>query len=283
MSLVDVVSWLFSALSIAALSFFLHKVAWLVRYKNLQRDLLRRAAEAEEGARLEATKAWDDFAAAAWRVARGPAALDEGEVQGPDAYADAVEAELSASVDAVEARRPVRDVILETLKRTRRGDVLHHVVEVPSRRDERARASLCIDPPLVAEPPAPPEDAFTLDVKSRYGFWRRALVFVLGAADVVYSSRHVARMSQNAQVPTGVILRRLSLVVVILGAIVVDIAFSLRARLIDWVDAALGPPPHLAGSLGTLGEWIDPHLGAAIALTGWLAVYGAIYFGLFLY
>lgn len=179
----------------------------------------------------------------------------------------------------------VREWFLERLRSSPTGEVTDAICVLTMPRVDGSPSDVRLDVtfPRVRRPRPPPEDLYTLEVRSRYGFWRRALVFVLGAADVVYSSRHVARMSQNAEVPLGVIFRRLSLVVVILGAIVIDIAFSLRSRLIDWVGAALGPPPYLAGPLGSLGEALDPHLATGIALGGWLAVYGAIYFGLFLY
>ena len=153
----------------------------------------------------------------------------------------------------------VREWFLERLSSNPSGETPDSLSVLTMPRVDGAPSDVKIEItfPRIRRPRPPAEDLYTLEVRSRYGFWKRALVFVLGAADVVYSSSHVARMSQNAQVPLGVIFRRLSLVAVILGAIVVDIAFSLRARLIEWVDALLGEPPHLAGVLGDLGELVD--------------------------
>lgn len=260
----------------AALVYFVHKVLWVVRFRRLQEALVRDAERSVRKATSEALSAWDESARASWSRAAEKDAPDED----PVALVRRVETRLAAMDAAlVEEPEEVREWFLERLRDADASGAKETITVLSMPRVEGAAADVRLEIafPRVRRPRPPPDDLYSLEVRSRYGFWRRALVFVLGAADVVYSSRHVARMSQNSAVPVGVILRRLSLVVVILGAIVIDIALSLRARLIAWVDAALGPPPH------GLGASLDPHLGAAIALTGWLAVYGAIYFGLFLF
>ncbi|MBC7171394.1 MAG: hypothetical protein H5U40_03150, partial [Polyangiaceae bacterium] len=118
-----------------------------------------------------------------------------------------------------------------------------------------------------------------LEVRSRYGLARRILAFFIGAADVVYSSAHVARMSQNDAVPGSVLVRRMSLVALILLAIIVDITFGARAALIAWSKAALTGSVLTSGVLGSsLTPWMPELFGSGI----WLAGYGLIYVGAFL-
>src|SRR6185437_15717373 len=83
-----------------------------------------------------------------------------------------------------------------------------------TRRDDKDRYEVSVDLrfPAVPMPRPPDKRLFELKVGSRYSQLRRALVFFSGAADVVYSSQHVARMSQNVHVPTSTLVRRLGLV-----------------------------------------------------------------------
>ncbi|MEM6962193.1 MAG: hypothetical protein AAF550_10710, partial [Myxococcota bacterium] len=96
------------------------------------------------------------------------------------------------------------------------------------------------------------------------------------------SSQHVALMTQNQQVPIGLIVRRLSLVVLVLLVVMVDVTISARKRLILWVEE------HLATQLkldfeGPFVELINEQLPTITALGGWLAVYGLLYLGLYVY
>ncbi|MBX3269024.1 MAG: hypothetical protein KF729_02115 [Sandaracinaceae bacterium] len=263
-----------------ALAFFVHKVAWFVRFRRLQGELVTAAERKVRDATSEALSAWAERASASWSEAS-----EGGDDADPVAFVRRTEARLEAMDRALREQVVVREWFLERLRAIETGGSAGRlaVLAMPRVEGEPVEVALEMTFPALRPPRPPAEDLYTLEVRSRYGFWRRALVFVLGAADVVYSAHHVARMSQNAEVPIGVILRRLSLVVVILGAIAIDIALSLRVRLIDWTEALLGPPPHLATRLGAIGEAIDPHLATTLALGGWLAVYGAIYFGLYLF
>ena len=263
-----------------AMVYFVHKVLWFVKLRRLQEGLVADAERKVREATSEALSAWDESASSSWS-----SASDDLDDDDPVAYVRRVEARLMSMDRVLGDRTPIRDWFLERLQSSPSGEAADSLVVLVMPRIEGSPTDVSVEItfPRVRRPRPPPEDLYTLEVRSRYGFWRRALVFVLGAADVVYSSSHVARMSQNAQVPMGVILRRLSLVVVILGAIAIDIAFSLRARLIVWVEALLGPPPHLGALLGSFGDWLDSFLATGIALGGWLAVYGAIYFGLYLF
>ncbi len=263
-----------------ALVYFVHKVLWFVKFRRLQQGLVADAERRVREATGDVLSAWDQSAQSSWSTASEGVEDDE-----PVAYVRRMEARLSSMDRVLADREKIRDWFLERLRSNPSGETTDSltVLTMPRVGGAPSDVKLEVTFPRVRRPVPPSDELYTLEVRSRYGVWRRALAFVLGAADVVYSSSHVARMSQNVQVPVAVIFRRLSLVVVILGAIAADIMFSLRARLIVWVDALLGPPPHLAGALGAVGEVIDPHLGTAIALGGWLAVYGAIYFGLYLY
>lgn len=259
----------------AALLYFVHKVAWFVRLRRLQERLVAEAERRVRDATSEAASRWEQSAHSTWSNAADE--VEEVDDEDPVAYARRTERRLAAMDRALAAGGDRATPWFED--RVREGDAETAAITVltmPSVIDDNRHIPLEVSFAPTRRPPPPPVELYELEVRSRYGFWRRALAFVLGAADVVYSSSHVARMSQDAQVPTSVILRRLSLVAVILGAIVIDIAFSLRARLIDAVGSWLGPPPHGLGPL-------DEHLATGIALGGWLAVYGAIYFGLFLF
>ncbi|HJL14459.1 MAG TPA: hypothetical protein RMH99_02315 [Sandaracinaceae bacterium LLY-WYZ-13_1] len=259
-----------------ALVYFVHKVLWFVKFRRLQEGLVADAERKVREATSEALSAWDKSAHSSWSSAADDVDVEDDD---PVAFVRRMEARLM-SMDRVLAEREgsVRTWFLERLDSSPSGEVRDSLTVLTMPRIEGGPVEIALELtfPRVRRPTPPPDDLYTLEVRSRYGFWRRALAFVLGAADVVYSSSHVARMSQNVQVPASVIIRRLSLVVVILGAIVIDIAFSLRARLIDWVAEVLGEPPYGFGPL-------DEYLATGLALGGWLAVYGAIYFGLYLF
>src|SRR6185436_13736507 len=123
---------------------------------------------------------------------------------------------------------------------------------------ERYEVAFELALPAVASPAPPDKKLFELKLKSRYGFVRRAIVFFSGAADVVYSSQHVARMSQNVHVPTGVLVRRLSLVLLVLAVVLVDLAFGARAALGELVESLLhGPGGHAPPDADFMGR----HLG----------------------
>jgi len=260
-----------------ALVYFVHKVLWFVKFRRLQQTLVAAAERKVREATGDVLSAWDQSAMSSWSTASEGVEDDE-----PVAYVRRMEARFGSMDRVLADRLKIRDWFLERLRSNPSGETAESltVLTMPRVNGAPTDVKLEVTFPRVRRPVPPADELYVLEVRSRYGVWRRALAFVLGAADVVYSSSHVARMSQNVQVPVGVIFRRLSLVAVILGAIAIDILFSLRARLITWVDALLGPPPIIGGPVG---EMVDAHLATSIALSGWLAVYGAIYFGLYLY
>ncbi len=281
-SLLSLVSTTFVALSIGVLLFFLHKVIWLLQYKRVQGAMLR-AAEAElNSAQAETLPAWDTFAAAAWRVARGPKEASEtAEIDGPSPYVKAVEAELGAVLaDLEQSQVAVRPLLIEAIGRDRpMPPCTRTVLQVPDRRDDSREATIHLDPPLVAQPAPPPPELYVLNVKSRYGFVRRALVFFAGLADVVYSSHHIATMSQYSHVPIGVIVRRLSLVVLLVVGIVLEVVMGLRDKLAPVLDEHL-----IRGRawVASVPESMQDSLPTTMALVLWTATVATIYFSLYL-
>ena len=150
------------------------------------------------------------------------------------------------------------------------------------RANEEARWEVAIDlrfPPV--PPPSPPDRAlYELRVKSRYGLVRRALVFFSGVADVVYSSQHVALMSQNFHVPTSVLVRRLSLVFLVSFVVIVDMIFHVRRAISEVILAWIRGGGH-AGR-GAAPSGFESFLGTALGFGVWLAIYGSIYLVLYL-
>lgn len=271
MSIVDVVSGLFVALSLGVLAFFLHKVAWLLAYKRRQRRLLQAAEARASEARRRVLPEWEAFSQRAWRVARGA----EG---GPDGLVKTVEAELGRRVEAAEARLKIGPALVEALLET--GARTHTVLEIPLRDGTVAAARLRLDVPAVIAAEPPPAKMFDLDARSRYGFWRRALVFVTGLADVVYSASHIAKMSQYTHVPVGTILRRMSLVVLLVAGIVLEVVVGLRASLERYLAASVLPD---ARWTQTLPEALRDHLASLLALTVWTLAVAGLYFGLYFF
>src|SRR5262249_27477961 len=134
-------------------------------------------------------------------------------------------------------------------------------------------------------PRAPDKKLYELNVQSRYSVLRRALVFVSGVADVVYSSQHIARMSQNVHVPTSTLLRRLSLVFLVLFFVVVDLVFEIRERISVAIEAALRhgahPAAHSAAHAPPPSSF-EHLLGTVLGFAVWIAVYGSIWMAFYL-
>ncbi len=270
------VSWLFAAVSLGAVAFFTHKVLWLVRYKKLQRQLMDEAKATMLASQRTALPAWEEFAAAAWRVARGP--LHRAELDSPAAYARAVEEELGATVSRLPRRQRLAPLLASVVTRKRPGLLEEVVLEAPLRDGTVATARIHLDPPLVCEATPPPARAYELNVKSRYSFWRRALVFVTGLADVVYSSHHIAKMSQYAHVSTSTILRRMSLVILLVVGILLEVVVGLRAALERVIDRHVVPG---ASWVRELPEVLRDNFASLAALALWTVAVGALYFGLY--
>lgn len=263
----------FYALNVAATVFFLHKVLWLVRYKRLQGVLIQEAGARIAASQVRRVDAFDRFAEGVWRSA-------------PDAMGAESLGAYVARVDG--ALRDIRRSL-----RTSRASIRERVLEAATSASERAARGAAFSfprpasgdvrevgweiavPPLLATRRLAPE-LYALGTRSRYGFGRRALVFFAGIADVVYSAQHVAVMSQNPHTPTSLLVRRLSLVVLLLALILADLALGLRKALSALIEERLGAPD--LSALGDAGAFASAHFGTIAGVALWTAAMGLIYF-----
>ncbi|HVY47563.1 MAG TPA: hypothetical protein VHB21_16855 [Minicystis sp.] len=281
-ALVQVGLTAFYALTLAALAFFVHKVLWLVQYRRLQRGLVETAIKRLRDDNLDVLKAWEAFATERWSRALG-----QPDVTSPSNFIRRVEQWLDRLRDDLAARRSLEQVLEGALEKgePRVVETVLSLRRLAKGEPERHDVTVTLELPPLAEPFPPDPRLFELDVRSRYGLVRRALVFFSGAADVVMSSQHVAKMSQNVHVPAAVLARRLLLVFVVIGVVVVDWIFGLRAALATAIDGWLYPPSH-AGyhALKTAAEkgFFDEHLASILAFGLWMAGYGAMYVALYL-
>lgn len=273
-----ILAYAFYGLMFAALAYFLHKVAWFVRFRALQSRLVEAAIQRLEEGTVQTISEWDQSADASWFGVERP--LDD---PSPARYVRRIEDNLSRVREVIaDSHVVVEDKLVDALDRPLPPDAKKlGLLRVPRLEGPpvEVEVDLRFDP--VSPTRAPDKELYELEVRSRYGIMRRMLAFLLGAADVVYSSQHVARMSQNERVPIGLILRRLSLVAVILLAVLLDIAFGLRAWLIEFATERLGGVRLDLG--GAFGDLVDANLPTLIALGVWLAGYGALYVGLYLF
>lgn len=279
-TVVDVIAGVFYAAMLAALVVFLHKVLWLVRYKRMQRALIDASMAELARSNVAVVDAWNAFTRTCWKNALGGADVDDA-----SDYIDRVEERLARlRGDMTSTRRPL-EVLLGDALTTRAPDGKATVLSL--RRvagpDPEAKIAVTMDLrfPTVSPPRPPDRSLYALVARSRYGLFRRALVFFSGAADVVYSSHHVALMSQNVHVPTSVLVRRLSLVFLILAVVLVDIVFGVKHRLAGLIDGWLHEPAaaHAGNAVATAaeGDFFASNLGAILAFGLWMAAYGALY------
>jgi hypothetical protein len=257
--------------------FFVHKVLWFVEVRKIQARLVGRALSKLRERTETTLLRFDRSTGMSWVDAHGEAGG-----RGPIEFVCETEEKLRAHGDRIaQSRRPIR----EGLVRTVRGEALAPagevvVLAVPRLEGETITIGLDLPGRGIAPSRGPDPSLFALEVRSRYGMLRRALAFFIGAADVVYSSAHVARMSQNDAIPGSVLLRRMSLVVLILVAIVVDIAFGAREALIAWSGKVLRRGGVDSDAVGELASnWLPNLMGLVL----WLGAYGAIYVGVFLF
>ncbi len=281
-TVVSVVSTAFVVASVGALLFFIHKVIWVVRYKQLQRLLIGQAAEQRRQTEQSLLPEWDEFAAKCWRVVRADGNATG--FHGPEAYVDHVETVLANALHGAQSSRvalkPLLQQVVETSSTEAEQPTVHEVLRVPiGAQAAPLTASLRLAPPRLDEPEPVESSLYELNIKSRYSFIRRALVFCAGIADVVYSSQHIAKMSQYSHVPLGIIIRRLSLVVLLVTGIILEVVVGLRSRL----------EPLLQEHVLSQWAWtrgLDDKLGGNLAsvamLLLWTGTIASIYFTLFL-
>jgi hypothetical protein len=280
-SIADTLLYVFYAATVAALGFFVHKVLWLVQYKRIQRaivgDAVRRLREGNATDLAE----WEEFARSCWS-----SALSGAEIGGPSTFIRRVEEGLAqVRGDLRSTRRSVEEIIGEALAggKGAPGGQPATVISLrrlsPKHGDERYRVDLDLRFPPVPMPRPPDKKLYELKVKSRYGMLRRALVFFSGVADVVYSSQHVALMSQNVHVPTGVLVRRLSLVFLVLFVVFFDMTVHARRHITEAIEGLLHPA-HAAGHHAAHAA--TPGLFSTVLGFGvWAAIYGSIYLVLY--
>ena len=249
----DALLLLFYAVTIAAAAFFVHKVLWLFQYKKLQRRIVDDAVRRMREGNAADLAAWEELARSCWANALG-----HPDVSGPSTFIRRVEEGLAqVRGDLRQSRRSLESLLVDAraqrTQRTPRPDpraataderttVLSLRRLSPGRGDERYEVTLDLRFPPVTMPRPPDRRLYELKVKSRYGLVRRALVFFSGAADVVYSSQHVAMMSQNVHMPTSVVVRRLSLVFLIVFFVFLDMIFKIRRAISEAIQAWLWEP-----------------------------------------
>jgi len=265
----------FYGLMIAAVAYFVHKVFWFIQFRRVQDRLVARALERLRETTHTSLIRWDRGAESSWTEAIGGDA-DES----PVAYVRRIELDLFQLEKALEhSHTSIELAFARALEGEPPEDGPVRAVRMPRLFGPPDEIHLDLRFPAVREPRKLDDDLYKLEFRSRYGLVRRGLAFLVGAADVVYSSQHVAKMTQNVEVPMGVILRRLSLVALILLAIVIDIVFGVRLRMADfvgrWMDAHV--------QMDSFGPWLRQYVPATVSLLLWLAIYGSLYLGLFLF
>jgi len=264
-----------------ALAYFLHKIMWFFRLRALQVSLVRAGMDRLKKLTGERVDDWSSHVKAVWARARETRPDDT-----PFTYVDRQLDELGATYDRIrDGRTPVRSNFVERLG-TLEGNQeeapgRHQMVAFPRRDGSVDEVSLLLDFEGVAPPEPPDSKIYSLERGSRYGLLRRLLVIAVGAVDVVYSSRHVARMTQNSAMPTGIIIRRLSLVAIILLVVALDVAFGARRKLIAAIDERFG---HLliVDASPTLSDFIAQYGATILGHAAWLSVYGLVYLSLYL-
>ncbi len=264
-----VLAVLFYGVMLGAVGFFVHKVLWFVRYRSLQDRMLGRALEKLTEQADTTVVRWDRGAEHSWSEAN--ASHDAG----PTDYVRRVEEDLARIERVLEdGHTPVRSTFVRAVVEDTPAETFT-VLRIPRHHGDALPVEILLSFGHVPEPNVPDPALFELNIRSRYGFWRRLLAFFLGAADVVYSSQHVIRMSQNQSVPANLLIRRVSLVLLILVALGLDIGFGIRDHLIAWAER--WTRTHLSLD-GTLGEYAPSVIGLGL----WLTIYGALYLGLYI-
>lgn len=281
----DTLLYVFYAATVLALAFFIHKVLWLVQYKRIQSEIVAEAVRRLREGNAADLAAWEAFAKGRWSTALG-----QKEISGPSTFIRRVEEGLGqVRGDLSSSRRSIEALFTEALASGKAAPKDQKPTTVLSlrrltRKDDQERYEVTVDLrfPSVSVPRAPDRKLYELDVRSRYGTVRRALVFFSGVADVFYSSQHVARMSQNVHVPTSTLVRRLSLVFLVLFFVFLDLTFQIRRQISAAIEAAIHPPvahaAHHAASHGAAApqSGFDHAVGTVLGFAVWLAIYGSI-------
>ena len=296
-TIADALLYLFYAATIAALGFFIHKVLWLVQYRRLQGQIVQDAVKRLRDGNAAGLAEWEQFARARWAAVLGPK-----EIQSASTFIRRVEEGLAqVKGDLRSGRKSIEELFTRALaggKGTPPGQEAATVLSL--RRltakggDERYEVKVDLRFSAVPLPRPPDKNLYELKVRSRYGALRRALVFFSGAADVFYSSQHVARMSQNVHVPASTLVRRLGLVFLVLFFVFLDMAFQIRRHISAAIEVSLHPLPpvhHAAVHAGAAhaaaaavpAAQSGSMLSTVLGFGAWLAIYGTISLGFYLW
>ncbi|MFO0694931.1 MAG: hypothetical protein U0230_15335 [Polyangiales bacterium] len=265
---------------VLALGYFAHKVVWFLQFRKIQRRMVERALERLRETTETVLIRWDRAADSSWSEATGGRGGDS-----PVAYVEARERELAGLLESIRAsRRAVKPLFVRMLSGEEQPspDFTVDVLTVARPRGQAIHVTIRPEFRPLGLPRPPESDLFRLEVRSRYGLVRRLLAFLLGPADVVYSSAHVARMSQNAAVPASVLFRRVSLLVLVVAAIAFDIAFRIRPKLIALSERVIAHRLDVHGP-GPVVDFVNANIHTLIGFALWLGGYGLIYTILFLY
>jgi hypothetical protein len=272
-SVADFFVYALYALNVGATVFFLHKVLWLVRYKRLQGVLIFEARQRLSASQARHVDAFDRFAEGVWRSS--PDAMGAASLGDYVSRADEVLRDVRRSLRT--SRASIRTLAMEAAtsagERTASGTALSFP-EPGSGAVREVRWEIGV-PPLLATQRLDPQ-LFVLKTKSRYGFWRRAIVFFAGIADVVYSVQHVAVMSHAPHAPMSVLVRRLSLVALLVLLIMGDLVLGIRKGISEGIELLAGHPSFRF--LGDPGVFLSEHFPTIAGVVVWTAALSVIYF-----
>jgi hypothetical protein len=271
------VVWLFYGAMVCAAGYFVHRLAWLVHYRTLLRRLVARATQAQT---LEqaAAQDWEDFERRTWSELQEQEGATNTDFEG---LVRDLRLRLNAVREALHnPELSVRRYLARALSSDRSAREIGNkcVVRIPDGIEgKRKEITFDFALPQLHQPTLDPT-LFALKIRSRYGLVSRLAVLFIGAADVVLSSTHVAQMSQNTQVPWGVIVRRLSLVALVLVTVVVDVVLGIGQAIMAWSRTTFGGLE--LARWGETGEVISRLLPDAVGMTLWAGFYGVVYFSL---
>ncbi len=260
-----------------ASAFVVHKLVWLVQYRKLQVTMVQAALRELQAAEASAILRWDGFTERTWGGETGTAF---GRAKSLGHYLANVTKQLDAAHELLRtSRAPLRAELRDLVRHDREGAIDERVVlRLPRLAggepiDVRFSARL----PRPAEPPALDPSLFELKARSRYGRGRRALVFFLGIADVIYSTQHMTVMSENPHTPVSVLMRRISLVILLLGLTLLDLLFQVRKAVSVWIAGRIGITygKKTGGDvLSLLHDALPDLLGLAV----WTGIFSGVYF-----
>lgn len=267
----------FYGVMLLSLVYFVHKVLWFIRFRRLQESLAHRAlGKLREQAETSVIR-FEQGADVSWTEVAGE------QDKSPLLYVKRVESRLDAmSKEVQRSVTSIAEAFVASLDPNpdTPEERFRRVLRVPRLYGAPRDVHIDLAFPLVRVPNPPDETLYSLEVRSRYKAAPRVLAFLLGAADVFYGARHVVRISQNARVPLAVLMRRMSLIALVLLALMVDLFFGARKQLIAWSERQVAEGLRVPWD-GTIGDWLNENLATLLGLGLWLGAYGALYLSIF--